>query len=581
MVRQLILPPLSMIHYFFSFVLLFGCYTTQAQTLSLFFGDTLFIEPGTTASIDLKVIGFKQIASFNIALQYDTAIFRITSATPQNLTNAFPNVGNTTVDVIWSSPTGIPITISDSTSILRLEIESGQNFTAIGKIQFALQPFPSEFFGFDGIQFFPIDLMLSEAVIVVRECATSLDLGTNQSICLGDSITLYPICQNCRITWPDSTHTNFFVTDQPGWIIAQAEGPLRCYATDSVQIIQSPKPAFSLPSTLTKCANQPLILTPISVIVGQYAWSDSSTTPAINIPAAGQYTLTITNSFNCSATDSTLVTQNSPPNLTIDTQQPNCKMPIGSIQFDNVQGTNAPYMYSVDAGNNFQTNKQFSGLSPAAYFTAVQDIDGCLFMTDTVLLNPAFIPQINLSDTPIVLTIGDSTTLQAQLPPNFPIQQVATVQWSPMDNLTFGGNNISELLQPNLKPIVSGQYTVTLQTKDGCTVSDSIFVALTRTDPIQWYIPNAISPQSNDGNNQVSVYSKDDRIEKISYFAIFDRWGELVYKKNELTLNNLEQGWDGRSSGRIVAQGVYIWVVEFALIDGSKIQKSGEVTVIH
>ncbi|MEL6926589.1 MAG: gliding motility-associated C-terminal domain-containing protein, partial [Bacteroidota bacterium] len=53
---------------------------------------------------------------------------------------------------------------------------------------------------------------------------------------------------------------------------------------------------------------------------------------------------------------------------------------------------------------------------------------------------------------------------------------------------------------------------------------------------------------------------------QISKLAIFDRWGNLVFEKQNFLPNEQLEGWDGRHKGRMAAQGIYLFqaVVEFS-----------------
>ncbi len=87
-------------------------------------------------------------------------------------------------------------------------------------------------------------------------------------------------------------------------------------------------------------------------------------------------------------------------------------------------------------------------------------------------------------------------------------------------------------------------------------------------------VPNAFTP-NNDGNNDV-LYVRSTAVSDIRVFRVFDRWGALVFESN-----NISVGWDGTYDGKPVNPGVYVYYVEaFCPLDGSRILKKGNVTVI-
>lgn len=561
------------------FLIFWGCSNViTAQTLSLIFGDTIYMEPGSTKDLDITIKGFQQIGAFNFTLQFDTTVLHVISATPQNLTNVYPNVNSDIVTTIWSSPTGEAITLPDGSSILRLGVQVSQSFPAIGKIRFASQPIPTEFFSFDGISSQSVSLILGDAVIVVRKCSTTLDLGHDLYICLDDSLKIQPSCNNCTLlTWPDSSHNSFLVTKQPGLIITTAEGPLQCYASDSLVVSAAPVPSFSFPKTIIKCGTESIEIKPFPTISGQYIWSNGSTNTAVTTGQPGLYALTITNDYNCMATDSVIVIQNDSPTVSLQIQQPSCKSLLGSIEIANTQGANIPYLYSIDLGQSLSNTGQFNNLLPNEYIISAQDADDCLFLLDTVVLQEAFIPQINIPETVITFNPGDSILLNAELPPGYPPQLVQSVEWSPP---VFSSGGPIDLFHPSVQPDKSGFYSITLRSVDGCTVSDSVFLQRFEAGPLTIYIPNIISPKSPNGNDRFTIFSSDERIRQINRFAVFDRWGSLIFEQHGIQPNNQDLGWDGTQAGQIASTGVYVWVLEIDLANGSTVIRNGTVTLI-
>ncbi|MBL0261505.1 MAG: gliding motility-associated C-terminal domain-containing protein [Saprospiraceae bacterium] len=96
-----------------------------------------------------------------------------------------------------------------------------------------------------------------------------------------------------------------------------------------------------------------------------------------------------------------------------------------------------------------------------------------------------------------------------------------------------------------------------------------------------WW-PNVISANGDKINDYFNVYGKRVRI--VKSLAIYDRWGEQVYKAENL----LDANKGGREIGGMVASwelvmpGVYVFVadIEFEGSSGSEIYK-GDFTVIR
>jgi len=95
------------------------------------------------------------------------------------------------------------------------------------------------------------------------------------------------------------------------------------------------------------------------------------------------------------------------------------------------------------------------------------------------------------------------------------------------------------------------------------------------------YIPNIFSPDG-DGNNDVfSIYfNEDSGIENILSFQIYDRWGNLVFDRNNFKPNEIS-GWDGRLNGNLLNPGVFVYKIDVAFSDESTKLISGDITLIR
>lgn len=105
-----------------------------------------------------------------------------------------------------------------------------------------------------------------------------------------------------------------------------------------------------------------------------------------------------------------------------------------------------------------------------------------------------------------------------------------------------------------------------------CSRTDSVVV---RTVCNNITLPNAFAPESNiDGITQFGLLNK--QLVKLISFSIFNRWGQEVYKSNDLT-----SGWDGTFNGKAAEKGVYVWRIDGFCPGGQRITQSGDVTLIR
>ncbi|MCC6460195.1 MAG: gliding motility-associated C-terminal domain-containing protein, partial [Saprospiraceae bacterium] len=311
-----------------------------------------------------------------------------------------------------------------------------------------------------------------------------------------------------------------------------------------------------------------------------YAWSTSDghflsatniATPTADEP--GLYVLLVTNTTTgCTATDQVVVTENTnyPSALELATVLPGCGGKPGSILFEEVQGGVGPYLYSIDNGNTFLTASQFGGLTPGQYPLVVQDVNGCEYAE---MLNfPVPVEPQVLLDPEITLAYGASATLVAQI--NIPLALVDSIIWTPLESLTT-------TTKPNVviaQPFAPTLYTVTIVNKEGCTDKASILVRV--EDPNIW-APNAISPNREDGQNDVFlIFAGEGTVRKINSLQIYDRWGNQVFFKTDVQPNDEKHGWNGRFRGEAMNPAVFVWWAEIELLSGQKILMKGDVTIV-
>ncbi len=104
---------------------------------------------------------------------------------------------------------------------------------------------------------------------------------------------------------------------------------------------------------------------------------------------------------------------------------------------------------------------------------------------------------------------------------------------------------------------------------------DSIKIYVENCDSSDIYIPNAFTP-NGDGLNDVF------KIETLAEFSefhlyIYDRWGEELFESNDKN-----KGWDGIYKGKLVPNGVYVYLVKAIIKDTNEyIKRNGTVTVVR
>jgi gliding motility-associated-like protein len=105
-----------------------------------------------------------------------------------------------------------------------------------------------------------------------------------------------------------------------------------------------------------------------------------------------------------------------------------------------------------------------------------------------------------------------------------------------------------------------------------CQVATSADVT-GKTLPDDIYIPNAFSPNGDGLNDVLQVYGYTI---KSLRFVVFNQWGEKVFESfNQAT------GWNGQHKGKGQPSGVYMYVCEMILNDGTKQVKKGSINLVR
>jgi gliding motility-associated-like protein len=122
--------------------------------------------------------------------------------------------------------------------------------------------------------------------------------------------------------------------------------------------------------------------------------------------------------------------------------------------------------------------------------------------------------------------------------------------------------------------LAPGTYTATQIVENSYGCRDTAKITIEILPEFNFYIPNAFTPTGNGLND---IFMPKIRGVKEYEFLIFDRWGQLFFKTNDIT-----QGWDGTYKGSKCQQDVYVWKISFRdLVEMEYQTYVGHVTLIR
>jgi gliding motility-associated-like protein len=147
--------------------------------------------------------------------------------------------------------------------------------------------------------------------------------------------------------------------------------------------------------------------------------------------------------------------------------------------------------------------------------------------------------------------------------------QVSTDNGATWTNPSSGPTGLTHTVT-GLQPLQS--VTIIVRALGGCVEARSLpFTGKAVTDQV--FIPNSFSPNGDGRNDVILVYGY---IIKEVNFMIFNQWGEKIFESRNQNL-----GWDGNYKGKPQPSGVYIYVCDMILTDGSKMQKKGSINLVR
>lgn len=164
---------------------------------------------------------------------------------------------------------------------------------------------------------------------------------------------------------------------------------------------------------------------------------------------------------------------------------------------------------------------------------------------------------------------SDSTRLEVQISP----PGAYSYQWNPPTHLACANCAVTWA-----SPTKTMQYMVTVKNaSQACQKSDKVTVSVL---PCNVYIPDIFSP-NNDQQNDVFFVHGNTCVKQVKEMILYDRWGEVIYYKENFPPSDSQQGWDGSYLGKVVGVGVYTYKVLVEFNNGKTNEYLGAVTLLR
>jgi gliding motility-associated-like protein len=337
-----------------------------------------------------------------------------------------------------------------------------------------------------------------------------------------------------------------------------------CRNIDSTEIFVYQKPNFAItnkPKFI--CFDIPYLISAYSESNLTYVWSPnkfindtSLMTPTIIPKDTGYYYVTATSIWGCKKTDSIL----------LRVQKPIQAQVVSPIKI--CQGNNG--ILSASGGMYYDWSPRFKLYEPYkpnpttdinynfTYYVRVSN--DCFYKDTSVLVMIDTLQKIKAE--------SDQTIYRGQTAQLNVKNAIGKVEWFPKTAI-----NDPYSLHPSVNPLYTTAYRVVLKDDRGCTAEDTVTVKVEGKTVV--LVPNAFSP-NGDNLNDVFGIIKHLNIEKLNYFGVYNRWGEVIF-----ITENINGKWDGKGIKTDDPSAVYTWVVSAVTYDGETVLYKGNVTLLR
>ncbi len=291
-----------------------------------------------------------------------------------------------------------------------------------------------------------------------------------------------------------------------------------------------------------------------------------------NATKPGIYQLTIKDLENgCADSAAVVVVENKdvPIGFLVEKIDPSCfGFADGSLEILGVTGGAKPFTLRLDVALLGQ-NWLVENLGAGDFWVEVTDSHGCVFAQKIRLNEPLPLSVYLGPDKEIGL--GETVELFGNT--SVPAASLALLNWKSSAGDTLSGAN-----RWTVGPFETTDYQILIADSSQCSASDTLRVRVRKDAPI--FIPNVLRPEANGPNDRAWIFASA-AVSRVLSWSIFDRWGEQVFLRENFDPHAADVFWDGRVRGEVAQVGVYVYWVDYQLVDGRVGRLVGDVSVLR
>ena len=412
------------------------------------------------------------------------------------------------------------------------------------------------------------------------------------AVTTGFTTVPYPVCEHGTMYFKDTSNSYFAIVNSWLWTFTDGTtstlaAPANTYSaagtyeiklrvTDSWGCTDSGKQSILVypPPVITVCPDTLICVGDGATLTGyggvSYTWAPQATVsctkcnPTVASPqVVTTYTVTGADKNGCENTDTVVVRLKT---KTISSGHGDTTICFGKVVplYDS-GATKFTWIPAKGLNDPFIANPLASPDTSTTYMVIAQ-LASCIADTNyvTVTVHPA--PTVNAGPDQTILA-GQEAEIRASG------SNISGLSWG--NDSTLSCNSCPN---PSAKPFVTTTYVVSVTSLFGCPASDSITINV-YCDKSQVFVPNTFTP-NGDGENDV-FYPRGTGIAIVKSFRIYNRWGQLLFERSNIQLNDASNAWDGSFQGDKPKPDVFVYVIDAICDAGDPINIKGDVTIIR
>ncbi|MBL7682563.1 MAG: gliding motility-associated C-terminal domain-containing protein [Flavipsychrobacter sp.] len=367
-------------------------------------------------------------------------------------------------------------------------------------------------------------------------------------------------CTNCDAPVATPSATTTYIVTGTG-----ADG---CTATNQVTITVNPIPDVNAGDDVTICSGSTVKLNATGAV--SYDWKPGNTLSCTNCadPTASPavqttYTVIGVDNIGCSDSDQVTVSIIDKSPISFGPDASFCKG--GSAELYATGGSSYLWI-PADGLSNHQTGTTTATPDKTITYKVIVKQGNCFTDTGYITVNVHPLPFVDLGPD---VTIGGGNSVQL----NASGEGIRNYKWSPEIDLSC-----VDCATPKAAPRKTTNYNVVVTNEKGCSAEDNITVRVT-CDNNQIFLPNTFTP-NNDGVND-KFFPQGKGITHVKSFRVYSRWGELIFARDDMKINDPSIGWDGTYKQTPLKPDVFVYMVNAFCESGEPIEIKGDISLVR